>query len=78
MGARTLTYSRVVHLSHVIAPDMPQWPGDPPLEIATVAKRGVHGYYLRRVAIGEHSAPKPRGRPSMPGRSGSEMRRPRR
>src|SRR5260221_1442974 len=56
MGTRTITYSRVVHLSHVIAPDMPQWPGDPPLEIATVAERGVHGYYLRRVAIGEHSA----------------------
>jgi kynurenine formamidase len=56
MGTRTVTYSRVVHLSHVIAPDMPQWPGDPPLEIATVAERGAHGYYLRRVAIGEHSA----------------------
>jgi kynurenine formamidase len=56
MGTRTVTYSHVVHLSHVIAPDMPQWPGDPPLEIATVAERSVHGYYLRRVVIGEHSA----------------------
>lgn len=55
MTTRTITYSRVVHLSHVIAPDMPQWPGDPPLEITTVAERAAHGYSLRRVAIGEHS-----------------------
>jgi kynurenine formamidase len=53
---RTIAYSRVVHLSHVIAPDMPEWPGDPPLELDTVAERGADGYYLRRVTIGEHSA----------------------
>ena len=51
----TIHYSRVVHLSHVISPAMPQWPGDPPLEFDTVADRALNGYYVRRVAIGEHS-----------------------
>jgi kynurenine formamidase len=35
---------------------MPQWPGDPPLQFDTVAERATHGYYLRRLMIGEHSA----------------------
>jgi len=56
MPRHTITYTRVVHLSHVIAPDMPEWPGDPPLELDTVADRATDGYYMRRVAIGEHSA----------------------
>jgi kynurenine formamidase len=43
-------------MSHVIAPGMPEWPGDPPLQFETVADRAVDGYYLRRLAIGEHSA----------------------
>ena len=51
-----ITYTKVVHLSHVIAPDMPHWPGDSPLRFDTVADRATHGYYLRRVSIGEHSA----------------------
>ena len=55
MATRTITYSRVVHLSHVLAPDIPHWPGDPPLEITTVAERAVDGYAVRRVTIGEHS-----------------------
>jgi hypothetical protein len=33
---KTLTYSRVLHLSHVIDPDIPQWSGDPPVEFETV------------------------------------------
>lgn len=56
MRRHTITYTRVVHLSHVIAPGMPEWPGDPPLELAAVADRATHGYYQRRVALGEHSA----------------------
>jgi kynurenine formamidase len=56
MPPRCITYSRIVHLSHVIAPGMPQWPGDPPLELDVVAERATHGYFLRRVALGEHSA----------------------
>jgi len=56
MPSRCITYSRIIHLSHVIAPGMPQWPGDPPFELDVVAERATHGYFLRRVALGEHSA----------------------
>lgn len=53
---KNLTYSRVIHLSHVIDPDIPQWPGDPPVEFETVAELEKDGYYLRRFSLGEHSA----------------------
>lgn len=56
MIERTVIYSRVIHLSHVIATDIPQWPGDPPVEFATVAELQDDGYYLRRFSLGEHSA----------------------
>ncbi len=52
----TITIRRVVHLSHVIDPDIPQWPGDPPIEFETVAELEKDGYYLRRFSLGEHSA----------------------
>jgi kynurenine formamidase len=52
----TITIRRVVHLSHVIEPEIPQWPGDPPVEFETVAKLEKDGYYLRRFSLGEHSA----------------------
>ncbi len=52
----TITIRRVIHLSHVINLDIPQWPGDPPVEFETVAKLENNGYYLRRFSIGEHSA----------------------
>ncbi|MBD2436646.1 cyclase family protein [Nostoc sp. FACHB-110] len=51
-----ITYSRVIHLSHIIDRNIPQWPGDPPVEFTTVAKIPDDGYYLRRFSIGEHSA----------------------
>jgi len=51
-----IVYTRVVHLSHVIAPGMPQWPGDSPLQLDPIAAHATHGYYLRRVTVGEHSA----------------------
>jgi len=53
---KTISYSRVIHLSHVIDPNIPIWPGDPPVELETVAKIETDGYYLRRFSLGEHSA----------------------
>ncbi len=52
---RVIRYRRVVHLSHVLAPGMPEWPGDPPLTFETVATLADEGYGLRRVSVGEHS-----------------------
>lgn len=52
---KTITYSGVLHLSHAIAPNIPQWPGDPPVEFETVASLEKDGYYLRRFSLGEHS-----------------------
>jgi kynurenine formamidase len=51
-----ITYSRVIHLSHIIDRHIPQWPGDPPVEFTTVAEIPDDGYYLRRFSLGEHSA----------------------
>jgi len=51
-----ITYSRVIHLSHVINRHIPLWPGDPPVEFTTVAEIPDDGYYLRRFSMGEHSA----------------------
>lgn len=53
---KTITYSQVIHLSHIIDIDIPQWPGDPPVEFTTVANIPEDGYYLRRLTMGEHSA----------------------
>ncbi|MBW4677092.1 MAG: cyclase family protein [Desmonostoc geniculatum HA4340-LM1] len=53
---KSITYTRVIHLSHVIDLDIPQWPGDPPVEFETVAELNNDGYYLRRFSLGEHSA----------------------
>jgi kynurenine formamidase len=52
----TINYSRIIHLSHVIDTDIPQWSGDPPVEFTTVAELPQDGYYLRRFSLGEHSA----------------------
>lgn len=52
----TITYSKVVDLSHVISVDIPLWPGDPPVELEPVANFADDGYFLRRFSIGEHSA----------------------
>ena len=53
---KTIHYSQVIHLSHPIAPNIPQWPGDPPVEFQAIANLTTDGYYLRRFAMGEHSA----------------------
>ena len=52
----TITIRRVVHLSHIIDPEIPQWPGDPPVEFETVAELENDCYYMRRFSLGEHSA----------------------
>jgi hypothetical protein len=33
---KTISYSRIVDLSHTIATDIPLWPGGPPVEFQTV------------------------------------------
>ena len=40
----------------MIHPQIPLWPNDPPVEFDTVAEWAQAGYYLRRFAMGEHSA----------------------
>ncbi|BAZ40074.1 acyl-CoA dehydrogenase family protein-like [Calothrix sp. NIES-4101] len=54
--SKTITYSHVIHLSHVIDTNIPQWQGDPSVEFITVTERQNQGYYLRKFAMGEHSA----------------------
>ena len=53
--SKTITFSRVVELSHPIHQAMPQWPGDPSVEFETVADFDRHGFFLRRFSMGEHS-----------------------
>ncbi len=53
---QTIAYRRIIDLSHAIAPTIPLWPGDPPVEFESVAEIGKDGYYLRKFSMGEHSA----------------------
>ncbi len=53
---KMISYSKVIHLSHIITPNIPQWAGDPPVEFTTIAKLEKDGYYLQQFTIGEHSA----------------------
>lgn len=55
-SAKQITYSQILHLSHPIAPNIPQWPGDPAVEFEAIADFSTEGYYLRRFSMGEHSA----------------------
>jgi kynurenine formamidase len=48
--------NHIVHLSHVIDVDIPQWQGDPDVKFTTIAQKETHGYFLRELVIGEHSA----------------------
>ncbi len=48
--------NHIIHLSHVIDTDIPQWQGDPHVKFTTVAEIETHGYFLRELVIGEHSA----------------------
>ncbi|MBD2129286.1 cyclase family protein [Microcoleus sp. ZQ-A2] len=51
----TITIRQIVHLSHIIDPTIPLWPGDPSVEFETVAELDQQGYNLRRFSLGEHS-----------------------
>lgn len=53
---KTISFKRVIQLSHIIHSNISQWPGDPPVEFETVAELEKDGYYLRRFSLGEHSA----------------------
>jgi kynurenine formamidase len=55
-GGRTISYSRVLDLTHVIDGAIPLWPGDPHVVLKTVATFKKDGYYLRSLTIREHSA----------------------
>jgi kynurenine formamidase len=52
----TISFNSIIHLSHIITSDIPLWTGDPAVEFEINAWRDRDGYYLRRFAIGEHSA----------------------
>lgn len=52
----TIAYTEIVSLSHPIDPNIPIWPGDPPVEFEAIADLQQDGYYLRKFSIGEHSA----------------------
>ncbi|MBW4604136.1 MAG: cyclase family protein [Calothrix sp. FI2-JRJ7] len=48
--------NNIIHLSHVISNNIPQWQGDPPVKFTPAAQIKTHGYFLRELTIGEHSA----------------------
>ncbi|VXD18381.1 Cyclase family protein [Planktothrix serta PCC 8927] len=52
---KTINYRKIIDLTHNIDPNIPLWPGDPPVQIETVADFSTSGYYLRRFSMGEHS-----------------------
>ncbi len=56
MTQKTIHYTQIIHLSHIIDPDIPQWPGDPNVKFTTIAQIPQDGYYLRGFSLGEHSA----------------------
>ncbi len=53
---RIVAFRRVVDLTHPIQPDIPLWPGDPPVRFETTASIPAEGYFLRRFSMGEHSS----------------------
>jgi len=55
VDARSITYRRVVDLSHQIHPGIPRWPGDPPVQFKTVASYEAEGFRLGSFSMGEHS-----------------------
>lgn len=52
---RTITFRRVVDLTHPIRPGIPAWPGDPEVRFESTATLQEDGYLLRRFSMGEHS-----------------------
>lgn len=52
---KTIAYSKIVDLTHLIHPNIPIWPGDPATEFETVSQIEKDGYFLRKFSMGEHS-----------------------
>ena len=52
---RTVSFRRVVDLTHPLRSGIPLWPGDPPVEFETTATIPSNGHFLRRFGMGEHS-----------------------
>ena len=46
---------QVVDLTQSLTPDIPLWPGDPAFEVEAWASYDTDGYFINRIAIGEHS-----------------------
>ena len=44
---QNIQFYRIVDLSHLITPDLPLWPNDPPVSFTRQASLPVDGYYLR-------------------------------
>ncbi len=42
-------------LTQPLTPDLPLWPGDPAFEVEAWASYDTDGYFINRIAIGEHS-----------------------
>ncbi len=53
---KTVSYDKVIDLTHVVSADIPIWPGDPTPTFTELAKIDKEGYFLRSFSIGEHSA----------------------
>jgi len=45
----------IVDMTHPLTGEIPLWPGDPKVEITPWATYGKDGYFVNRIAIGEHS-----------------------
>jgi len=52
---KTISYTKIVDLTHTIHPNIPIWPNDPPVQFETVSQIEKDGYYLRNFSMGEHS-----------------------
>jgi len=47
--------ARIISLTHTLHEAIPIWPGDPHLSIEPVASHEADGYFLQRIALGEHT-----------------------
>jgi hypothetical protein len=54
-GRPTLAGWQIVDLTQPLNLNIPIWPGDPAFEIEAWASYETDGYFINRIAIGEHS-----------------------
>jgi kynurenine formamidase len=52
---KTIAYTKIIDLTQTIHPNIPIWPGDPPVQFETISEIDRDGYYLRKFSMGEHS-----------------------